>query len=142
MIDLSIIKQFEGCRLKAYRCPANIWTIGYGSTLYPHGQPIKEGDTISQQEAENMLLLEAKKRLAKMNLPDTMSENRKAALLSFHYNVGHGNWLKSNLRRRVENDPNDEAIRGEFMKWNMAAGKVLAGLVNRRKAEAALYFSK
>jgi len=51
----ALIKEFEGCQLKAYKCPAGIWTIGYGNTQYEDGRPVREGDTITQERAEKLL---------------------------------------------------------------------------------------
>ena len=64
------------------------------------------------------------------------------ALVSFAYNVGVGNFAKSTLLKKVNANPNDPTIRSEFEKWNKANGRVLKGLVTRRKEEADLYFTK
>lgn len=139
LIDTSIIKKFEGCKLTAYLCPAKVWTIGYGSTFHPNGNKVAKGDVISLQTAEYYLQQQIEGRLLQMQLP-ALTNNQRSALVSFHYNVGHANWLRSTLRRKVLANPNDATIRDEFMKWNKAGGKVLNGLTRRRKAEADLYF--
>ena len=69
-----------------------------------------------------------------------VNENQFAALTSFAYNAGIGNLMKSTLLKKVNANPSDETIRTEFMKWDKAGGKQLAGLTRRRKAEADLYF--
>ena len=140
MIDLSIIKQFEGCKLKAYLCPTGVPTIGWGSTRYLDGTKVKIGDTITQEQADEMLRVEAERRLAQMELPKELNDNQRSALLSFQYNVGNGNWRNSTLKKKVFANPNDPSIGLEFSKWTKAAGKVLAGLVTRRNAEKNLYF--
>lgn len=140
MIDTSIIKQFEGCKLSAYLCPANVWTIGYGSTTHPDGRLVKRGDVITLQQAEEYLQLEVQKRLKQMALPYQLTDNMRAALVSFQFNVGQAAWICSTLRRKVLANHEDASIKLEFMKWNKASGKVLPGLTRRRQAEADLYF--
>lgn len=140
MIDTSIIKRFEGCFLEAYICPAGVPTIGWGATFYPDGKRVKIGDKISQVYADKMLEAEVVRRLKEMNLPDTLNDNRKAALVSFQYNLGNGAWNKSTLKRKVLSNHNDPTIRDEFMKWVNKGSKFEKGLTNRRKAEADLYF--
>jgi len=141
MIDTSLIKFYEGLYLKAYLCPANVWTIGWGSTRHMDGRPVKQGEQITQYDADLYLQNEVNKRLAEMKLPDTLNDNQKSALLSFQFNLGQSAWLKSTLRKKVLANPSDVTIRDEFMKWNKAGGKVLNGLTKRRDAEAKLYFS-
>lgn len=140
MIDLSIIKRFEGCRLNAYKDVIGIPTIGWGSTRYLDGSKVKMGDNITQEQADEMLLEEATRRLSEMALPNEINPNQKAALLSFQYNVGNGNWRNSTLKKKVYANPSDPTIADEFMKWNKAGGQVVRGLTVRRKAEAELYF--
>lgn len=137
---IEIIKEFEGLHLTAYLCPANVWTIGYGSTIHPDGRRVMRGDTITMQQAEDYLMVEIRRRLAAMNLPDSLNDNQRAALVSFVYNVGIGAFNRSTLRRKVIINRNDPTIRNEFMKYNRANGRVLRGLTRRRRAEADLYF--
>jgi lysozyme len=85
----------------------------------------------------NEFAIEVRKALTK-----EVSENQFSALVCFAYNVGIGNLKKSTLLKKVNVNPNDETIAAEFAKWNKAGGKVLNGLVRRRKAEADLYFTK
>lgn len=144
---IEIIKKFEGCRLNAYPDPATggePWTIGWGTTFYENGQKVKKGDIITQDRADYLLEQSVKKfmnktmALIKVPLPP----NRLAALTSFAYNCGIGNLKQSTLLKKVNANPEDTAIKNEFMKWNKAAGKVMKGLTKRRSAEADLYFSK
>lgn len=139
-INLDIIKQFEGLKLKAYLCPANVVTIGYGSTRYLDGSRIKMGDRITIEQAEELLAVDAERRRVAMALPAQLNVNQVSALVSWHYNCGQGAWMRSGLRRKVIANYKDEAIRDEFMKWTRAGGQVLRGLVRRRTAEADLYF--
>lgn len=138
-----LIKKYEGCELKAYLCPAKIPTIGYGNTIYENGTKVKIGDQITQQRAEELLLHIGKyfeteiKKLVKV----TLTDNQLGALLSFTYNLGVGNLRVSTLLKKINANPNDPAIKDEFLKWNKAGGKVLAGLTKRRQSESDLYFS-
>jgi lysozyme len=137
-----LIKEFEGCKLKAYQCSAKKWTIGYGNTFYEDGSPVLPGHAISQQKAEQLFELIANdfaNRVAKL-VQLHITPNQFGALVSFAYNCGIANLQKSTLLRKVNANPNDPTIRAEFLKWNKASGKVLAGLTRRREAEANLYF--
>ena len=129
---IDLIKRFEGCRLKAYKCPAGVWTIGYG-----HTSGVKQGDTISQQQADSWLRYDLRvfELHVKNNLKFTPNQNQFDALVSFTYNCG----LK-NLKTLIANR-NAEQIGNAIIKYNKANGKILQGLVNRRKAEQTLFFS-
>jgi lysozyme len=138
-----IIRKFEGLKLTAYLCPANVWTIGYGSTFYENGSKVQQGDKITLDRADK-LLLEMVKRFeisVKGLVKSSINDNQLGALTSFAFNVGVGAFSKSTLLRKVNANPNDLTIRNEFMRWTKAGGKVLKGLVTRREAEANLYFS-
>lgn len=137
-----LIKSFEGLRLSAYKCSANKETIGFGNTFYEDGSPVKMGDTITRERADSLFELIANsfaERVSK-EIKTILTDNQFSALVSLAYNIGIGNLQKSTLLRKVNFNPNDPSIRAEFMKWNKAGGKVLAGLTRRREAEAKLYF--
>lgn len=137
-----LIKSFEGCKLKAYQCSAMKWTIGYGNTFYEDGKPVKMGDAITQEKAEKLFELisaDFSSKVAKL-VPSHITPNQFGALTSFAYNCGVVNLQKSTLLKKVNANPNDPTIMAEFLKWNKAGGKVLAGLTRRREAEANLYF--
>jgi lysozyme len=136
-----LIKQFEGCKLKAYKCPAGLWTISWGLTFYPDGTKVKEGDVITQQQAEdyfNAIVDDFAKKVDAL-IKSNVSENNFSALVSFAYNVGMGNFQRSTLLRKVNANPKDPSIRAEFNKWVRAKDRVMQGLVKRRNAEAELY---
>jgi len=140
---IPIIRKFEGLKLRAYLCPANVWTIGYGNTFYENGSKVQEGDKITLDRADRLLFFvvqKFEKEVSKM-VTSAINENQLGALTSFAFNVGDGNLAKSTLLKKVNANPNDATIRDEFMRWTKAGGKVLNGLVTRRKAEADLYFS-
>ena len=134
---------FEGCRLEAYLCPASVPTIGYGSTYYEDGRPVKLGDAITQERADQLFeaIAEDFAKRVRSLLKIGLNENQFSALVSFTYNVGVANLKKSTLLKKVNINPSDTTITDEFLKWNKAGGKVLAGLTRRREEEAKLYFT-
>jgi lysozyme len=137
-----LIKSFEGCKLVAYQCSAGLWTIGYGNTFFEDGTPVKPGDRITQEKAEQLFELIVgifADKVAK-EIKTILTDNQFAAIVSLAYNIGIGNLQKSTLLKKVNFNPNDPTIRAEFARWNKAGGKVLAGLTRRRAAEAKLYF--
>lgn len=132
---LELIKRFEGCELKAYKCPAGVWTIGYGST----GSHVKPGMTITQDQAEELLRSDLRRfeDYVDQNC-SPCSDNQFAALTSFAFNLGEGN-LKTSTLRRMHMAGDYEGAALQFRRWNKAGGKILPGLVRRRNAEEALY---
>jgi len=137
---IELIKEFEGLRLRAYLCPANVPTIGYGTTVYPNGRKVQMGDQITAEQAEEYLRsdLRAFERNAESMLRVSVNENQFAALVSFSYNVGSESLRRSTMLRFI-NDNRFADAAGEFARWNMAAGKPLAGLTRRRAAERELF---
>jgi lysozyme len=142
MTDLSIIRKYEGMKLKAYKCPAGVWTIGFGATFYENGTKVKEGDVITRDRADKLLFFMAQKFLAAIRpmITAKLTANQESALLSFAYNVGTEAFRRSTLLRKVNANPADPTIRQEFAKWIKAGGAVLPGLQRRRAEEADLYF--
>ena len=143
-MDLSEIKRSEGLELKAYKRKGDVWTIGYGSTYYEDNSRIKEGDVITAERAESLLKLKVEKeylpqlkRLVKVPLND----NQLSAMLSLIYNIGAGNLRKSKLLILVNNNPNDLAIKPQWLVTNIRVGSQFEkGLRLRRKREVELYF--
>jgi len=129
---LELIKSFEGCRLVAYKCPADVWTIGYG-----HTAGVYEGMVITQAQADNMLKSDMKKyeKYVTDNVKIPLNENQFSALVSFCYNCGVGN-LKTLVKNRTS-----AQIADAMILYNKASGKVLTGLVRRREAERKLFLS-
>lgn len=135
---IALIKSFEGLKLKAYKCPAGIWTIGYG-----HTKGVKEGQVITEDQADKFLtedLFDAEMAVNEQSL--SLTQNQFDALVSFTYNLGSGNFQKSTLLKKTKANANDPTIKEEFAKWNKAGGVVLSGLTRRRAAESNLYFEK
>ena len=137
---IALIREFEGCRLQSYRCSAGVWTIGYGHT----GKDIKEGMTITQQEADDWLIVDCNRVL--QMLRDTLRvpirQNQLDALVSLGFNIGTEALRKSTLMSLVNRNPDDLNIPEQFDRWVYASGKVVNGLVRRRKAEGRLYASR
>mgnify|MGYP003391643746 CR=1 FL=1 len=138
-----LLKQYEGCSLIAYKCPANIWTIGYGSTYYLDYSKVQEGDKINMDLANKMLkhtVEDFEKSVHYLLNGLYLPEQCISALVCFAYNVGITAFAKSTLLRIIKDNKNNlKDIEIQFKRWNKANGKVLEGLVNRRNAEFVLY---
>jgi lysozyme len=139
-----LIKRFEGVRLQAYQDSAGVWSIGYGLIRYPDGSPVMPGDTITQAQADAyfMTILNRFAQGVEDLLTVPVNENQFSALVSLAYNIGLSAFANSTLLDLVNQNPNDPAIRSQFMRWVYAGGQVVQGLVNRRTDEANLYFTR
>lgn len=135
---IDLIKKFEGLKLESYKCPAGLFTIGYGNTQWENGFRVIENQVIDIKRAEKLLTFWVSKYADRITVK--CNQNQFDALVSFAYNVGITNFDSSTLKKKVIANPNDPTIRDEFMKWVSSRGKQLAGLVKRREAEANLYF--
>ncbi|ELY5938888.1 lysozyme [Cronobacter malonaticus] len=139
---LALIKEFESCQLKAYRCPAGVWTIGYGWTQPVDGKPISAGMEIDMPTAERLLksgLVGYENDVMKL-VRVKLSQAQFDALVSFTYNVGSRNFSTSTLLKKL-NAGDYVGAADEFLRWNKSRGKVLNGLVRRRAAERELFLS-
>lgn len=134
----SLIRRFEGLRLMAYRCPAGIWTIGYG-----HASGVELGRVITKEQAEELLRqdIATAEKIVSAECPN-LRQCQFDALVSFVFNVGVGNFRKSTLLKKVKANPDDNSIMDEFLRWVYAKGVVQPGLQKRRLAEMKLYFSE
>ncbi len=138
--DLCLV--FEGLYLKPYLCPANVPTIGVGSTFYEDGTRVTLADpVITKDRAMELLSHELEQCFPRvMRLcPGLRSwgQDAQGAILDFAFNCGVGALQNSTLRRRINADDPDGS-RLELAKWVRGGGRVLPGLVRRRAAEAAL----
>ena len=135
---LALIKKFEGCRLKAYRCSANVLTIGYG-----HTGGVKEDDTISQPEADELLENDIAKfeEYVSDNVIVELKQYQFDALVAWTFNLGVGNLRNSTMLKKL-NEADYDSIPFEMRRWNKAGGKTLDGLIRRRKAEGLLFENK
>lgn len=139
---LKFLQAREGVELTAYN-KDGVWTIGYGNTFYENGSKVKAGDKITQSRAESLFKVVVKqfeKQVSSL-ITSSITQSQFDALVSLAYNIGMPNFKKSTLLKLVNKNPKDLSIRTEFGKWIYSQGKVLQGLVNRRKLEADLYFS-
>lgn len=132
---LNLIKHFEGLWLRAYKCPANIWTIGYG-----HTTGVCPDDVITEDQAISLLRkdIAESERAVNQYVHVPLTQNQFDALVSFVFNLGVGNFSTSTLLKKINAGDYDGAAR-EFGRWVNAGGKALPGLVRRRKAESALF---
>lgn len=140
----AFIKQCEGLKLTAYRCPSGVWTIGYGHT----GTDVTPGKQISKAEAERLFETDLARFEAELGAVVGhlgLRQGQYDALLSFAYNVGVRSLLASTLWRKVQADPDDASIPAEFSRWvygTQGGRKVkLPGLIKRRAEEARRYAS-
>ncbi len=141
---LKIIREFEGLRLEAYRCPAGVPTIGYGATRLKD-QPVRMGDVITRETAEDLL----REQVVDLFAPGLFTlvpsakkwkPNQQAALISWAFNVGLGAVEESTLRKRLAAGESPAVvIPEELPRWDKADGKTLEGLKRRRAAEVALF---
>ena len=138
---IELIKAFEGCKLKSYKCPAGVWTIGFGNTFYLDGSKILMGQKISQSEADMLLLKLLPKYEATVdrNIKVTVTQNQYDALVSFCWNCGSS----QALFRLVNQKATDEVIYDWWINhYVTGGGKLLQGLINRRRKEADLFIKK
>lgn len=145
--SLDLIKEFEGFRAEAYKCPANIWTIGYGTTARAGvGIDPKPGMKISKADAEEYLRRSVVKFAAQVERMITQgaNENEFGAFVSLAYNIGPLAFSKSSALRHF-NAGNKEAAANAILAWNKATvngrKQVLRGLQRRREAEKALFLA-
>jgi lysozyme len=138
----ALCRQFEGYRAKPYLCPANVATIGYGSTYYADGKKVTLEDLpIDETTARALLMVELEHTYLPgvlRNCPILMTDERKCnAIVDFCYNLGTGRLQTSTLKRKI-NAQDWEGAKEQLMLWNKGGGKVLAGLTKRRQAECDL----
>ena len=135
---IELIKRFEGLRLKAYKCPAGVLTIGFG-----HTRGVLENKTITEKEAVKLLKedLEIFEKAVKNFTKIPINQNEYDALVSFVYNIGQTAFKNSTLLKKLNNGDKIGAA-NQFLRWNKAGGKVLNGLVKRREAEKKLFEEK
>jgi len=129
---IKLIKRFEGCKLKAYYCPAGVLTCGWGST----GKDILPNTVWTQDYADKRLMHDAVRFLkATQNLCPHLKGEQLGAIADFTYNLGVGRLKSSTLRKKI-NEGDFESASKELKKWVYGGGKKLKGLVVRRDAEA------
>ena len=134
-----LVKHIEGLKLKAYQDEGNVWTMGYGTTVYPDGKKVKEGDICTEIQAENYLT----HHVSSIKLPQNLTQPQFDACLDFVYNLGVGSWNSSSLKKDILAGAKKEIIEKDFLMWNKSKiNGVKAerpGLTRRRKCEFYLY---
>lgn len=141
-IALPIIKRWEGFMPEPYLCPSGIPTIGYGSTRYENGDRVAMEDCkIDRKRGEEILLNHIKEVTEQIGYVcfAKLKPHQIAALISFTYNLGIGNLMRSTLVDKINRMPENQTIPDEFRRWNKSKGRVLAGLTARREEEANLW---
>lgn len=133
---IALIQQFEGLELKAYRCPANVLTIGYGHT----GPDVIPDECITKERAIEILkadLVKFERGVAEA-ITQPLTQPRFDALVALAFNIGIAA-LKGSTLAKLANAGKWAEAGEQFLRWDKAGGKVLAGLTRRRKAERALF---
>ena len=135
---IALIKKFEGCELEAYRCSADILTIGFG-----HTSGVAEGQTCTSEEAESILVKDLEEFEGYVNnlVEQDLDQNQFDALVAWTFNLGPSNLKESTLLKKL-NAGEFNLAPHEIKRWNRAGGEVLDGLIRRRKAEALLFEGK
>ena len=151
---IKMVKHHEGVRVRPYRCPAQLWTVGVGRVIDPAHIGVKFEDrknlpipagwdrTLTMEEVDELLQQDLRRfesgvlRLC----PTGLTQPRFDALVSFSFNVGLGNLQRSTIRMR-HNRGEFNGVADAFMMWTKAGGRVLNGLVKRRQDEKNLYLS-
>ena len=149
----AMIKHHEGVRMRPYRCPALLWTVGVGHVIDPthatvkfderRNLPVPDGwdRSLTMGEVDDILAKDLgrfERGVARLCPSAVNHQGQFDSLCSFAFNVGLGNLQRSSLRMKHNRGDFEEAA-DEFMKWSKAGGKVLKGLVNRRLDEQRLY---
>ena len=142
LFGVDIICGFEGKRLAAYDDGVGVWTIGFGTTVYPNGIKVKKGDTCTEAQAKAYMAHDLKKFESAVNnaVKVPLSQNQFDALVSLAYNIGTNAFSKSTLVKKLNANDN-RAAADQFDVWVNAGGKRMQGLVNRRAKEKSLFLS-
>ena len=134
---LALIKNFEGCKLKAYQDQGGVWTIGYG-----WAQNVKPTDVWTQEQAEKKFVdavsIFSNSVYSKLGDNSLTTPNQFSAMVSLAYNIGIGNFSKSSVLR-FHKEGNYAKAADSFLLWNKVKGEINKGLTRRRTAERALY---
>lgn len=159
---VKLIKHFEGFKSTAYLCPANKWSIGFGTTVYPDGEKVQKNDIITEQYAEECLMSDLKffEKSVEHYVTADIAQFQFDALVALTYNIGPANFATSTVLKRVNKNPFDPTIEDAWLWFNKGNGEhngkdddgdglvdepgekqKIEGLTRRRKSEAFLYFN-
>ena len=142
-VGINLITSFEDLVLTAYDDGVGVWTIGYGTTVYPNGIKVKKGDVCTLEQAKAFFTYDLKRFEAAVNsaVKVPLSQNQFDALVSLAYNIGEKAFKDSTLVKKL-NAGDYFGAAEQFKVWNIGGGKVMNGLVRRRAAEAELFLKK
>ncbi|MCH7313157.1 lysozyme [Acinetobacter sp. ANC 3882] len=142
-IGINLITNFEDLKLKAYDDGANVWTIGFGTTVYPNGVRVNKGDSCTKEQAISFFQYDLRRFQKAVHEVVTvpLSQKQFDALVSLAYNIGT-NAFKSSTLVKYLNSLDYRNAADQFLVWNKSNGKVLKGLVRRREAERHLFLKR
>jgi len=139
-VGINLIKHYEGFYSKPYRCPAGLWTIGYGHVINDgRNLPIDCNRVFLKDEIDALLIADLKRfeRGVALYCPVQLTQNQFDALISFSFNLGLGTLQRSSVRQKINRGDFKGAVK-VILKYNKSSGKVLKGLTLRRQDEAKL----
>ncbi|WP_332604837.1 lysozyme [Acinetobacter sp. ESBL14] len=142
-VGINLITSFEDLRLDAYDDGVRVWTIGFGTTIYPSGVKVKKGDVCAKSQAVSFFQHDLRRFETAVNqaVKVVINQNQFDALVSLTYNIGEAAFKGSTLVKQL-NAGNYKVAADQFLQWNKGGGKVLKGLVRRRAAEQELFLKK
>lgn len=140
---INLITSFEDLKLDAYDDGTGTWTIGFGTTVYPDGIRVKQGDHCTVEQAKSFFQHDLKRFQAGVNnaVRVVLSQNQFDALVSLSYNIGQNAFNNSTLLKCL-NAGDYQAAADQFLVWNKGGGQILKGLVRRREVERALFLKR
>lgn len=142
-VGISLIESFEDLKLNSYDDGVGVWTIGIGTTVYPNGNRVKKGETITKDQAYQYFKndLQSFENTVNNVVKVNINQNQFDALVSLAYNIGSSAISKSTLIKKL-NQNDFKGAAEQFLVWNKGGGKVMNGLVRRRKTEKELFEKK
>ena len=140
---INLITSFEDLKLDAYDDGTGTWTIGFGTTVYPDGIRVKQGDHCTVEQAKSFFQHDLKRFQASVNntVRVMLSQNQFDALVSLSYNIGQNAFNNSTLLKCL-NAGNYQAAADQFLVWSKGGGQIFKGLVRRREVERALFLKR
>ncbi|ESK54317.1 lysozyme [Acinetobacter tjernbergiae] len=142
-VGINLITSFEDEKLNAYDDGVGVWTIGFGTTVYPNGVKVKKGDVCTAEQAKAFFTYDLKRFEAAVNgaVKVSLTQNQFDALVLLTYNIGSAAFKSSTLLKKL-NTKDYAGAADQFLVWNCGGGEVLKGLVRRREAERTLFIKK
>lgn len=142
-IGINLIISFEDLELDAYDDGISVWTIGYGTTVYPNGVRVKSGDTCTLAQAKSYFAhdLNCFEKAVNQRVKISINQNQFDALVSLTYNIGEQAFKDSILLTKLNKGDCIGAVE-QFPSWNKVGGQIMKGLARRRAAERELFLKK